>query len=173
MANNKASFLALIGQPPGEPGRALKYDADLHCQMVRDLAQQGDFPESWAAEIGITISTMRRWVHEHEEFREAIIIARHLLQSFWTRDIAKNRTNPDSKPGLYNLIARRFPELYGREPVDLFAWLQTPDAVGSEGLTQPGQAPMINPLTGAPATEADIMARLEALRRRREEEGGV
>lgn len=170
MANNKASFLALIGQPPGQRGRALKYDADLHCQMVRDLAQDGDFPESWAAEIGITISTMRRWVQEHEEFRDAIIIARHLLQSYWTREIAANRNNPDAKPGLYNIIVRRFPELYGREPVDLFAWLQTPDAPGGADLTQPGAAPMINPLTGAPATEADILARLAALRRRREEE---
>lgn len=169
MAIPRSQFLALIGQQPGERGRATKYDPDLHCDMVRRLAQDGEFPEAWAAEIGITLNTMRVWVNTHEEFSEAVIIARHLLQTYWTRELREARNNPNAKPGIYSIIARRFPEFYGKAPVDLWGYLHGQDPMGQAAqpaVPESGQAsPQVN------KTEADILDRLEQLRRRRSEEG--
>lgn len=172
MAKQNSRFLALIGQQAGEPGRATKYDPETHCQLIRDLAQAGEFPEAWAAEIGITVNTMRMWVRTHPEFAEAAIIARHLLQAYWSREIDKNRNNPNAKPGLYTLITRRFPELYGQTPFNIWAYLH-----GQDDLAPPPATSASAPAgSGAPAaalnTEQDILNRLEALKaRRREEEG--
>lgn len=163
MPENRRHFLALIGQQPGQKGRRTIYDADLHCQMVRDLAQVGKFPEAWAAEIGVTLNTLRVWVNTHEEFAEAMIIARHLLQAYWSNELAQARNHPNAKPGIYSLIVRRLPELYGRNPVDIFAFLHSPtneDAAEVKDVT---------PITTdgvRTMTEADIEARLETLRRR-------
>ena len=166
MAATVSHHLALIGQKPGEKGRATKYDPDTHCQLVRDLAQRGEFPEAWAAEIGITLNTMRVWVNTHEEFAESVIIARHLLQTFWTRELAKARNDPNSKPGIYSIIVRRFPELYGKNPIDLFAFLHSPlptDAAGqSEGEHTITTADGVQQMT-----DEEIQKRLETLRQRR------
>lgn len=170
MATNRTHILALIGQQPGERGRATKYDPDTHCQLVRDMAQEGEFPEAWAATIGITLNTMRVWVNTHEEFAEAVIIARHLLQTYWTRELAAARKDPNSKPGIYTILVRRFPELYGRNPVDLFAFLHTPLDTGEGG----GQEHTITTADGVrQMSDEEIQKRLETLRQRRaaEQEG--
>lgn len=109
MSENKAHFLVLIGQPPGGKGRNTRYDPDLHCQMVLDLAQIGEFQEAWAPELGIAIVTMRDWVRKHEEFREAVIIAHQFLVTFWTRKVAENVTTEGAKPGMFQILMRRFP----------------------------------------------------------------
>lgn len=165
MSENRAHFLALIGQPPGEKGRATKYDPDLHCQMVRDLGQRGEFQEAWASEIGVTITTMREWVRKHEEFRESVIIAHQLLVTYWTRKVAKNVAAPDAKPGMFQILMRRFPALYGKNPIDLQAWLMESNSAedaANEALTAD---------TAKTAPTDELQARLEALRRRRMEEG--
>jgi hypothetical protein len=164
-AYHKGHFLALIGQQTGEAGRATKYDPE-HCMTVRKLAQDGEFPEAWAAEIGASLETMRRWAIAHEEFREAVQIAHVLLITFWTRDIARNRKNPDAKVGLYALIARRFNALYGKAPLDLAEWITTPP------IEEPGGA-----TPGAPGAISDIRqdqleARIAALEARRRHDGG-
>lgn len=164
MSENRSQFLALIGQPAGGKGRATKYDPDTHCQLVRDLAQRGEFPEAWAAEIGITLNTMRVWVNTHEEFSEAVIIARHLLQTYWTRELAAARNDPNSKPGIYSIIVRRFPELYGKAPVDLFAFLHSP--LPEDGAK--GEEHTITTADGVrQMSTEDIQKRLEILRQRR------
>lgn len=164
MANNNRTFLALIGQPLGATGRAKKYLGQEHCDLVRDLAQAGEFPEAWAAEMGITLTTMRMWVKTHEEFRESIIIARLLLQTYWTREIVKARNLDTAKPGIYSLIVRRFPELYGRTPHDLWAYLHGQD----ETTAAPGQGQQ-NPITNEAVrtmSDADLATQLETLRKR-------
>lgn len=163
MPENRRHFLALIGQKPGEKGRRTVYDPDVHCQMVRDLAQEGKFPEAWAATIGVTLNTLRVWVNTHEEFAEAMIIARHLLQSYWSNELALARDNPNAKPGIYSLIVRRLPELYGRNPVDIFDFLHSPTSEDAAEVKD------VTPITTdgvRTMTEADIKARLETLRRR-------
>lgn len=165
---NKTHFLKLIGQPPGERGRATIYDPEIHCQMVRELAQRGEFQEAWASEIGITISTMREWIRQHEEFREAAIIAHQLLITYWTREVAKNVTSPDAKASMFNFLLKRFPAIYGRAPIDLQEWLMQPSATDGD----PNAAP--EALTQEHARrmgDDELEARLEALRKRREAEG--
>lgn len=165
MPENMRHRLALIGQQPGERGRNTKYDPDHHCWLVRDLAQRGEFPEAWAAEAGVTLNTMRVWVNTHPEFREAVIIAQHLLQTYWTREFASARNNPNAKPGIYAIIARRFPEFYGQNPADIFAILQTP-VPAAEG--QSGAEHTITTADGVQQmTDEEIQKRLETLRQRR------
>jgi hypothetical protein len=167
MSENRTHFLRLIGQPPGAKGRATKYDPDVHCQMVRDMAEEGEFPEAWASAIGVTVAQMRLWVHQHEEFRESVIIAHQLLITYWTRQIALHRNTEGAKPGMYQMIMRRFPTIYGKNPIDLQAWLMepppAPDAPGAQALTTEAVKA---------ATDDDLQARLEVLRRRRQEEQG-
>lgn len=162
MATPRSQFLSMIGQQAGDIGRATKYDPDF-CLVVRELAQRGEFPEAWAAEMGVTLNTMRNWSRSHSDFAEAVVIAHHLLQTYWTRDIAANRMNPNARPGLYALIARRLPALYGRNPVDLVSWLVEPEKQG-EGAS-PTLPPMIMDIRSM--TDQEISARLEVLRARR------
>lgn len=167
MSENKAHFLALIGQPPGAKGRATKYDPDHHCQLVRDLAEQGEFQEAWASEIGITIATMRDWVRKHEDFREAVVIAHQLLITYWTRKVADNVTDQHAKPGMFNILMRRFPAIYGKSPIDLQAWLMEAPADDPAAIQD---ALTAEAAKAAPTDE--LQARLEALRKRRMEEQG-
>ena len=164
MPGQTRNFLTVIGQPAGGEGRAKKYDPAF-CDAVKMMAQVGEFPEAWGAEIGVSIETMRAWCHKHAEFRDAIGVARLLLATYWTRELQANRNNPDAKPGLYQMLTRRIPALYGREPVDLGEWIQTPPDT-----TAPEQAKALDANTVAAATTDTLKERLEALKRRREEE---
>lgn len=164
MAEPKSSFMAKIGQPVGGPGRADKYDP-AHCDTIKLLAQVGKFPETWACEIGVSVETLRLWGHKHPEFREALIVAKHLLGHFWTEDIAAARKDPRANSAMYGLIIRRLPALFGKDPVDLAEYVLRPDDPGGEDAkTLTGEQ-----VKAAPTDE--LQARLEALRKRREQEG--
>jgi hypothetical protein len=152
----------MIGQQAGDVGRATKYEPDF-CLVVRELAQRGEFPEAWAAEMGVTLNTMRNWSRSYPDFAEAVVIAHHLLQTYWTRDIVANRMNPNARLGLYGLIARRLPALYGRNPVDLVSWLVEPEKQG-EGAAST-LLPMIMDIRSM--TDQEISTRIEVLRARR------
>jgi hypothetical protein len=122
----RAAFLAMIGQPVGQASRNLKYTPDL-CYLVRDLARQGTFPEGWALEADVTLETLRLWGRRYPEFAEAMTMARLALLDFWTRDLVRNLGNPQARPGMYSLVLRRFPALYGANPIDLAEWLTAPE----------------------------------------------
>jgi hypothetical protein len=69
--------------------------------------------------------TFRNWCRDHEEFREAFEAARLLLETYWTRELARNRNNPNARPGLYTLIVRLFTHYYGHINADAdasFRW---------------------------------------------------
>lgn len=163
--DNRAKFLAMIGQPEGGKGRANKYDPAF-CDTIKIMAQVGEFPEAWAAEIGVSVETLRRWGHEYPDFREALIAAKHLVAAFWQRDIAANRKNGKANAAMYGLIARRLPALFGKEPIDLTEYVLRPDA--PEDQASP-EALTADAAKAAPTDE--LQARLEALRKRRMEEG--
>jgi hypothetical protein len=167
MGEPKSNFMKVIGQQPGTASRNRIYDPEF-CDVIKLLAQKGDFPEAWAAEIGVSVETLRQWGHRYPEFKDALIAAKHLLATFWTRDIAENRKNGKANPAMYGLLARRLPALFGKEPVDLSEYVLRPASqddveAAPEALTA-DQAKTVT-------TDA-LTARLEALRRRREEEQG-
>lgn len=150
--------LRIIGQQPGDEGRAKKYDPAFGA-VCRDLAQRGEFPEAWAAEIGVSLETIRLWVHGHPEFRDDVVAAKHLLATFWMRDLIKNRGNKDVNAAIYKLIVHRLPKLYGSNPVDLVDELLRADASG---------AGPIDEQTAKTVPLSDLQRRLDELRARQE-----
>ena len=156
----------MIGQQPGENGRALKYDP-AYCDTIKLLAQDGKFPETWACKIGVSVETLRRWGHTYPEFKDALIIAKHLLGHYWTEKVAKGILDPKANSAMYALILRRLPALFGREPIDLTEYVLRPDAPEDQS------APDALTADAAKAAPTDeLQARLAALRRRRMEEEG-
>lgn len=165
MSRTRANIM-LIKPQPGEQ-RALKYDPEF-CWTIRTLAQDGKFPESWCAEIGVTMSTIYRWADEYSEFNEAVEISWHLLNHFWTEYAVTNLSNIDLRSTvLLELLRKRFPETWGKQPRNTLGNFQNRHAT-PEGQSATGAAPAMSPPN---QTEADIMARLEQLRRRRTEDG--
>ena len=166
MAEPKSAFLARIGQPAGETSRNSKYDP-AHCDTIKALAQAGKFPETWACTIGVSVETLRLWGHRHPEFKDALIIAKHLLGHYWTEEVAKGIKNPNANSAMYSLILRRLPALFGREPVDLAEFvLREEDPIEAQAA-----GALTEEQVRAAPTEA-LLAELEALRKRREAEKG-
>lgn len=166
MAEPKSSFMALIGQRAGEKGRANRYMPE-HCDTIKLLAQAGKFPETWACEIGVSVETLRRWGHVHPEFKEALIIGKHLLGHYWTEKVAAGIDKPTANSAMYSLILRRLPALFGRDPVDLTDFVLR--EIDADSTAEP------ETLTAEKARAAstqELQSRLEALRRRRQEENG-
>jgi len=111
---------------------------------------------------------MRLWRHRYPDFRDALVIAHQLLITYWTNELAKNRNNEGAKPGMYQMILRRFPAIYGKDPVDLQAWLMAPVTDAAEG---PGaQSGAITADQVKAMSDDEIRERIEILRRRRKAE---
>lgn len=136
--------------------------------QIRDMAQEGRFPEEWCGPLGVTLETMRRWGHAHPEFKDALIISRHLLNAFWSN---KARVSID-KPGinasvLITILKGRFPEFYGNNPADIWHFLHSDDGTwrATEGTDPKERAGLAMNLT-----EDEIRVKLAALKARREAE---
>ena len=107
------NHLARIGQKPDDPGRALKYDPR-YCDLVKQLAEAGGFPETWCAKIGIHWVTLYRWANEYPDFEEAVKQAWVILQHFWTTYAQDNLKNTDLRSTvLITILRQRFPSIYG------------------------------------------------------------
>lgn len=168
MAQNR-HFLMRIGQQPGGPGRNTKYDPDIHPARVMELAQEGEFPEAWAADMGVTFFTLRLWCRDHPEFSDAMEAARLLLETYWTRDLVKNRLNPDARPGLYNLILRRFGHYYGLNAPDVWGFFHSRDVSAAPVGSTPQQPGEPEAKSASGMTLEQIEERLRELRAREEE----
>lgn len=163
MSGNTRQFMAVIGQPAGEQSRNSKYDP-AYCDTIKLLAQAGKFPETWACEIGVSVETLRRWGHAYPEFKDALIISKHLLGHYWTEEVAKGINKATANSAMYALILRRLPALFGKEPVDLTEYVLRPDDITDD-------APGALTAEAVKTTSTDdLQARLEALRKRRMEE---
>jgi hypothetical protein len=167
MAAPSVHNLALIGQQPGQKGRALQYDPEF-CFRIRDMAQKGMFPEEWCGPIGVTLETMRVWGLTYPEFRDALIIARHVLAAYWSAEARLSIRGPMVNQGiLTKILTSRFPEFYGKNPADIWHFLHSPDGswrpeVAAQG--GDGVAGLSRNLS-----EDEINARLAVLRARKEE----
>lgn len=112
-------FKALVPKRPPQADNALKYDPDVHPQMIRDLGQQGKFPEMWCASIGVTMSTLYNWADRYSEFEQAFHIAWYLCRAYWAEQaqLAATKGSGVVSPTIMALIlTRRFPDTYGRNP---------------------------------------------------------
>ena len=89
------------------------------CDNIKMMAEDMQFPEQWAAEIGVTEMIMFDWITKFPEFAEAYNIAMTCLRAAFTAEIvgvARGR-KPNANANLYALIAKkRFHDLYGDHP---------------------------------------------------------
>ncbi len=154
-----------FGQKPGETGHALKYRPE-HCETVRALAQEGAFPEEWAAALGVTFQTMRNWVGAYPEFREAMVVARHLFNAHWAKVARAKIESPTLKVGVLDrILTRRIRELWSEDAPPLW---QALGLTGEEEVRDPAQ--IARGLTDRALEER--LAQMDRLKARRQVEEG-
>lgn len=109
------------------------------CQTVRDLAQQGLFPESWCAHIGVTMRTMFTWADRYPEFCEAFEIGWHLLADYWSKEALNSIQGVGRPPSVtLEILRKRFPATYGSKPrntLETFMHRNQPDRADLEQQT--------------------------------------
>lgn len=69
-------------------GRPSKYQK-AYCDLVIEHMNEGASLTSFAAEIGVARSSINEWMEEHEEFSEAVKIAKAKCAAWWEK---KGRT---------------------------------------------------------------------------------
>lgn len=170
MSNNrKRANIMLICAGPGND-RALKYDPQMGWR-VRDMAQEGMFPEEWCADLGITMSTMFHWANIHPEFDEAVRIAWHLLNAYYTRKARQVIDNPmlysDLKATVFlEILRKRFPETWGKNARNTQETFETRDVVNPEDEARQ-VSPLSDPDAVRHARDEEIEQRIAALEARR------
>jgi hypothetical protein len=157
------SNIVPIGPDGEETSNRLKYDPDF-CMQVRVMATEGKFPETWCAEIGVTMQTMWNWANKYPEFDEAYRIAWHILHAVWTQKLADNINTRTNQAMLIELLRKRFPATYGNVPrntLDAFEARNDPPPQ-EEGYPQntPGEI--------ANMPDDDLHERIKQLQARRE-----
>lgn len=90
------------------------------CDQIKVMAEDMQFPEQWAAEIGVTEVRMFSWVGKYPEFTEAYAVAITKLRAAFTTkmlEIADGKRE-GAIGTLWVLIAKkRFADIYGDAPV--------------------------------------------------------
>lgn len=160
MATHGARLLPYPVKPDGSP-LAAKYDP-AYCQLIRDLAQEGKFPERWCCEIGISMSTLYNWSNRYPEFEEAVTIAWHLLASHYTDKLVALADNAEGKgqSALLELMRKRFPSLWGSNPRGTLDHFQA----RNDAPPPPPEETAAGPITQR--TTEDLLARLQQLEER-------
>lgn len=167
MTRKRANIMLICAQPGDQ--RALKYDPEF-CWTVRLMAQEGKFPESWCAKIGITMSTLFQWANTYPEFDQAVREAWHILNAYWSERAQQIVEHParwsDLKATVFlEILRKRFPETWGKNARNTQETFETRNA-SMEGTASPLTDP--NRLRDAKIDELE--QRLRTLRARREAE---
>lgn len=112
---SKPRLAALVPVPRNpQADNANKYDPE-HCWTVRQLAQEGYFPESWCARLGVTYATIFNWANRHPEFEQACMEAWYLLRAHWTEKAMANIQGAGMAPSvLIKILESRFPDTWGK-----------------------------------------------------------
>ena len=162
----RLSSIVPTGRQPGEH-HLLKYRPEF-CDQVREMAQDGMFPEEWCAHIGVSMSTLYKWCHDYPDFEEAVKAAWVLLAAYWARWVRENKANPHARVHMVmKMLERRLPSLWGgnaRGHEDhLTEWLkqQRSPAVAE-----------LSPDQRAALSDDDLKARIAAYEARRKAEAG-
>ena len=166
MTRKRANIMDLVPLP-GEQ-RALKYDPEF-CWTIRGLAQEGRFPEEWCAEIGVTMKTLYEWANVFPEFDEAVRIAWHLLNAYWTNYARDNLTNPNLRTTLLlEILRKRFPESWGKNARNTQETFETRNE--TPGVDGDEKSPLTRALKDAPREEIkDRIAMLQERMKHSEE----
>lgn len=132
------------------------------CDAIVMLAEQMEFPEQWAAQIGVTEMHMFSWIEKYPEFARAYALAITKLRAAFTAELVNvaRGKNPLAMAPLYGLLAKkRFADLYGDAPPPPAKGLAPPRDV------TPGS--QIIDATAVSDDDADrIRAEIKELRRR-------
>ena len=172
MTRKRANIMLICAQPGND--RALKYDPEM-CWRVRDMAQNGMFPEEWCADLGVTMSTLFQWANDHAEFDEACRIGWHLLNAYYT----KKAREVIEKPSLYSdlkatvfleILRKRFPESWGNNARNTQETFENREITTPEDQER-AKSPLSDPDAIKQATMDQINARIAALEARRKAEG--
>jgi DNA-binding XRE family transcriptional regulator len=95
MANNK----------PNKVGRPTKYRKE-YCQIAINLGKEGKGRAHLASTIGVSVSSIREWEIEHEEFSTAMEQNYDLCEVFWLNH-AINRA-PESDKMIMFMLQHKF-----------------------------------------------------------------
>lgn len=101
-------------------GRPSQYDPAF-CEQVIELGKIGKSTEAIGAILGVGTATLYRWRDEHEEFREAISLAKDHELHWWEEQaqayMVENKESDKLNAGIWaRSMAARFPKKY-RESV--------------------------------------------------------
>lgn len=89
------------------------------CARIKELADEGLYPEEWAAQFDVSEYDMFNWISHFPEFARAYMVALTKLRAKFTHDLRKaaNGKIEKAQAGLFTLLAKkRFPDLYGDQP---------------------------------------------------------
>jgi|GEM_PF-2133167 len=140
------------------------------CDDIKGYAEEGMYPEEWAAEFGVAEITMFGWAQRFPEFADAYAIAMTKLRASFTAELRRNSRLPGAMTNavlLSKIAASRFPDLYG-----------TPHKAPPNGRSAPGSnardiTPSQPSATGEVEdyddhTQEHLLKELETLRNRHE-----
>jgi hypothetical protein len=87
---------------------------DEYCDLIKEMAQKGMFPEEWCAHIGISMPTFYNWAKRRPEFEDAVKVSWVILNAVWTDKLRRSINDPLVKPTiLIEVMRKRFPETWG------------------------------------------------------------
>lgn len=100
-------------------GRPTKYDPAM-CEKVIECGKQGMSRAEIAAELDISIDSLYRYQHEHQEFSDALQRAYGLALAWWERQGRTNLATAGFNSGLYKqCMSGRFPNEAYRERLEV------------------------------------------------------
>jgi len=167
MSENRTHFLARIGAQPGDQ-RALKYDPAF-CDLVRALGQEGKFQEEWS-------STDRRHARNHAPLAAPLPRTSAMPSSSpincslptGPTNLPSTATTKGPSRASIRWSCAAYPAIFGKDLVDLQAWLMAPVTDAAEG-TGAGSGAITADQVKA-MSDDEIRERIEILRRRRQAE---
>lgn len=163
----RSRFTALVPKddPERKYGPANKYDPEF-CWTVRQLGQEGKFPEEWVAELGVTLSTLYHWANAYPEFEQAMHEAHWLCRAYWAKTARENLQGVGIPPSTLSLILqRRFPDMWGKNSVNMHQHFEDRNRSNDEATVENTSPEALRQMT-----DDELQARIKVLQDRRQAE---
>lgn len=158
-----ASLVPLQANHYANNRHASKYDP-AYCDQIRDMAQQGMFPEEWCGHIGVVMRTLYQWADTYPEFEEAVTISWHILAAVHAEKLRNLITMGSPTASVqFRMMARRFRTAWGEG-----AGKATLEDFENRHAPPPGDESQ-RPLTAL--SQAELDAEIARLIARRQHEG--